>query len=520
MSDKSGRRLFLLGLDGADYDFVHEHLADLPFLRHLSETGGFVPLRSTVPAFTLTAWSTAMSGMNPGKTGVDPFPPEDFSRREIRVDSNSVRVPRIWDILECNGRPVVTINVPLTYPPTPGKNPMISGFMTPPGAVDWFQPPELAGEIAPGHLTCLDFPRLRDDSKAFLRELYAYTRAQFQTVENLCRTRPWDLFLFVVSGTDCIQHWFLRGKDDPESREKILEYFREVDRWAGNLLGGMKGTDLLVISDHGFGKIPSRTAGLNSFLAREGLLTAKTGSPRLRLSTAGLRRLPLAGLLRHRLPRRLRERVVRQTRPARGDIDWERTDAHFALFMNHTGYIRLRAGSGPGRAALLGRVREKLELLNRQAPGGPIFSLVASREELFTGPYRDIFPDLLIEFAPEWIGTEGLRDPVFAVLPPGTRPTATHRENGILLAAGPSIRRGWTAEAGLADIVPTVCRLLGIPSPSGADGRILTEIFLPEPQFQGKEQFREYLIPEKSARAYSEAEREDLRDRFVALGYL
>ncbi len=509
MNDKSGRRVFLLGLDGADYDFVRGHLADLPFLRRLSETGGFGPLRSTVPPFTLTAWSTAMSGMNPGKTGVDPFPPEDFSRREIRVDSNSVRVPRIWDILGLNERPVVTVNVPLTYPPTPGKNPMISGFMTPAGAADWFQPLELAGEIAPGHLTCLDFPRLRDDSKAFLRELYALTRAQFQTVENLCRTRPWDLFLFVVSGTDWVQHWFLRGKDDPESREKVLEYFREVDRRAENLLGGMERTDLLVISDHGFGKIPARTAGLNSFLSREGLLTAKTGGARPRLSAAGLRRLPLAGLLRRRLPRRLREKIARQTRPARGDIDWERTAAHFALFMNHTGYIRLRAGSEPARAALLNRVREKLELLSCRAPGGPIFSLLASREELFPGPYRDIFPDLLIEFAPEWIE-----------LPPGTRPTATHRENGIILAAGPSIRPGWTAEAGLADIVPTVCRLLGIPSPSGGDGRALQEIFRPDPGLQGEEQSRRYLLPEPISRAYSEAEREELRDRLGALGYL
>jgi len=45
-----------------------------------------------------------------------------------------------------------------------------------------------------------------------------------------------------------------------------------------------------------------------------------------------------------------------------------------------------------------------------------------------------------------------------------------------LLAAGPSFRQGaWNGAAGIGDIAPTVCRLLGVPAPARWDGRVLHE---------------------------------------------
>jgi len=51
-------RVLCLGLDGADYDLVRELLAQgrLPTLARLSREGTFGALRSTIPAFTPTAW--------------------------------------------------------------------------------------------------------------------------------------------------------------------------------------------------------------------------------------------------------------------------------------------------------------------------------------------------------------------------------------------------------------------------------------------------------------------------------
>ncbi|MGH3114213.1 MAG: alkaline phosphatase family protein, partial [Gaiellaceae bacterium] len=68
-------RVLCLGLDGADYDLVRELLGQgrLPTLARLSSEGTFGPLRSTIPAFTPTAWSSFLTGLNPAAHGIFAF---------------------------------------------------------------------------------------------------------------------------------------------------------------------------------------------------------------------------------------------------------------------------------------------------------------------------------------------------------------------------------------------------------------------------------------------------------------
>ncbi|HVY61960.1 MAG TPA: alkaline phosphatase family protein, partial [Planctomycetota bacterium] len=68
-------RLLVLGLDGADYDLVRRLLAEgrLPTIGRLARDGSFGPLRSTIPAVTPTAWSSFLTGLNPGAHGIFNF---------------------------------------------------------------------------------------------------------------------------------------------------------------------------------------------------------------------------------------------------------------------------------------------------------------------------------------------------------------------------------------------------------------------------------------------------------------
>ena len=65
-------RILALGLDGADYDLVRGWIGEgrLPTLSRLAGEGAFGPLRSTIPAFTPTAWSSFVTGLNPGRHGI------------------------------------------------------------------------------------------------------------------------------------------------------------------------------------------------------------------------------------------------------------------------------------------------------------------------------------------------------------------------------------------------------------------------------------------------------------------
>ena len=61
-------------------------------------------------------------------------------------------------------------------------------------------------------------------------------------------------------------------------------------------------------------------------------------------------------------------------------------------------------------------------------------------------------------------------------LDPMPRKTGTHRPYGILILAGPSIRRGVDLEgAAIQDLTPTVLYLLGLPIPGDMDGRVLRQ---------------------------------------------
>jgi len=70
-----GKKVVVIGFDGADYQIVEEMLAtgDLPNLQKLREMGGFSPLLPTNPPQTPVSWSTFATGINPGRTGIFDF---------------------------------------------------------------------------------------------------------------------------------------------------------------------------------------------------------------------------------------------------------------------------------------------------------------------------------------------------------------------------------------------------------------------------------------------------------------
>jgi len=516
-------QLILIGLDGADPDFILDHRAEFPFLSDLIARGGMGGLASTLPPFTLTAWSTAMSGMNPGRTGVNCFPPEDFTSSRIEVDSGTVRVARIWDMVSSLKGRAAVLNVPLTFPPSPLNGIMVSGFLAPPGTGKIVWPKDMKGILPDGYRTSLNFAEHRSREEVFRKHLENFTNLQFSLARDILKRESWNLFVFVFSGTDWIQHYY--GLKSGSDEDKTAQYFAEIDRRLGELCREHSKADLIVLSDHGFGKVPSRSVALNAWLIREGYLkpTARRGKKRLLPSQDRLRnlgRLPLAGTVRRLLPAAFRGKILRRVRPQAGDIERESSPVHFALFMSHTGYLRIRPGPGgeEERIRLRNELIAKLERLNSEAPGGPIFREIITREEAFPGPHSATFPDLILDFSPEWTGGESLSGKIFSVIPRAARPAPTHRRRGVLIAAGPSFRRGWATEARLEDVVPTICATLGIPLPEKADGRVLGEILLEDRSDQAGK--KAYVRTDSESHGWSEEERREVQGRLTALGYL
>src|SRR5688572_19649502 len=70
-----GRRVVVLGIDGLDYHLVRDLIdhGRLPHLARLGDGGRFTPLATTTPPQSPVAWSTFITGLDPGEHGLFDF---------------------------------------------------------------------------------------------------------------------------------------------------------------------------------------------------------------------------------------------------------------------------------------------------------------------------------------------------------------------------------------------------------------------------------------------------------------
>ena len=131
--------VLVIGLDGAGWNLFAPwaRAGRLPALAALMDRGTWGPLTSTVPALTLPAWSSFMTGKNPGGHGIFAFHRMAFDRYDSAGLANAadLRAARIWDVAAHAGKRVGVINVPPSYPLRPIPDGYLVGCMlTPPGA--------------------------------------------------------------------------------------------------------------------------------------------------------------------------------------------------------------------------------------------------------------------------------------------------------------------------------------------------------------------------------------------------
>jgi len=133
-------RVVVLGFDGADYNLFSRYLNEgqLPNFARLQERGIFEPLMSTTPPESPVAWSSFITGTNPGKTGIfdflrrnpDTYFPElnmtDVDPPEFAFDLIPVKAPvmtnarkgrAFWEYTAAAGVETVGVMMPMNMPP-------------------------------------------------------------------------------------------------------------------------------------------------------------------------------------------------------------------------------------------------------------------------------------------------------------------------------------------------------------------------------------------------------------------
>lgn len=451
------RRLLVIGLDSAPpeivFDWGREHL---PHLAGLIANGVHGPLESTIPAITVPAWMSMLTGRDPGELGVYGFRNRAsyaYDRLAI-ADSTSITLDTVWDVLSKAGRKVVVVGVPPSYPPKPVNGHLVSCFLTPDTSRRFTYPDGLATEIAGvvGRYL-VDVEEFRtEDKERVLRQIYEMTEKRFRVVRHLVRTKEWDFFMVVEMGPDRIQHGFWKFHDpthpkhDPGSpyTEVIRDYYRYLDREIGELLALVpEDTAVLVVSDHGAKRMLGGI-GLNQWLAREGYLV-------------------------------LKQRPARPSPLEQLDVDWARTRAwgsggyYGRVFLN----VRGREPRGVVGPSEYERVREELAAALSAIPdpaGRPLATRVFRPETLYRA-CRRIPPDLLVYFGDlDWRAIGSLGHGAVHVSDNDTGPDdANHAQHGIFILYDPS-RDAVGRREGLhvMDCASIILRYFSLPVPPGA----------------------------------------------------
>src|SRR6266511_2197052 len=133
-SQASRPRVFVLGLDGTPHSYLKAETSAgrLPNLAALFEEGASVPMRSSLPSVSGTAWMTVLTGRDPGGHGIYGFMDcRPDSRAFYFPNYDHVRAPVLWDLLARAGKRSVALNVPGTYPARAMQGSLVAGFVAP-----------------------------------------------------------------------------------------------------------------------------------------------------------------------------------------------------------------------------------------------------------------------------------------------------------------------------------------------------------------------------------------------------
>ncbi|MFZ5477021.1 MAG: alkaline phosphatase family protein [Myxococcota bacterium] len=415
-------KVVVYGVDGATFDVLDAHAAELPHFAALSREGARATLTSMEPMFSPLLWTTMASGR----------PPEEHGVRGFHVQAPDCRVARFWDVAESRGRRIGLYKWLVDYPPRE-----VPGFWVPswlaPGPETWparlsavkelelsrrmrrkqvaaaRSSPELAWALAQVGVrlstlaravawsveeriarpapdranVAMQLLRGRIDRDVFVAQLYA--------------ERP-DLATFTYYATDGLAHLYW---DRPEH---VVAAYRLADEVLGELRDRLApDARLVVVSDHGF-------------KAMDGTGEAGQFAP---------------------LTERLRDRA---TLALGAPVDVTRVGHKLTLSAPDAAAARAWLATLTDRAgAPFFRVED--------TPGGTLGLTLA--DEAITGE----------RLAADTVGGE----PIAAYVALTDAYTGTHDARGVFLAAGEGVTPGALADLTLYDVAPTVLAAAGLP---------------------------------------------------------
>jgi len=502
-------KVMVLGLDGATWTVLKplSNFGFLPNIKKFMHQGCVGILKSTIPPVTSPAWPCLATGMNPGKIGAFStlmrYRKDDFRLKP--VNSSLYRGKSFWDILSYHGYRVALVKIPFLYPVYEINGYMISGFGGS-GKLAVY-PRNLHRKVMEGpskvlemklfdRLTKLDVNNLSEVS-SFLEGVKKLIQEEGKVVQDLVQNLSWDLFFYVLSAIDWIQHVFMDKileiitkfetkelSSIDETGRRILELYNLVDHIVGRLAKVImedKECVFFMVSDHGFTVRPftfniAKWLVDNGYMKLRGIYHAERSSLSRQVVDL-LKKLPtesLQKILPAKILKLAEKLFVRMSSEAALEISQQIDFGNSIAFcLEDSGiYINPLIDDETVLEELVNQLKNFLE--NNYG----LKLVTFKRKEIYRGDKIELAPDLIIEIRDRTFIWEKSTDPNKPLI---FKPklSGIHDYDGIFLACGPEIKEGCALRKPLKiyDIAPTVLHIFRCPIPTNMDGRVVKEIF-------------------------------------------
>lgn len=545
-------KLIIIGIDGATPDLMFRWMdqGKLPNFSKLRECGVAGELNSVPNQRSAAAWSSFITGVNPGQHGIFEFYERVPLSHDIIFTKTSTRqgLP-FWEYLSEKDKRVIVVNVPMSYPAQEVNGCMISGLDAPGKNSPGFTYPEdLLKEMEdqvgpyiqePGVTTMV----VSGDTRGAVDKIMESVQQRGKSIRYLMGKSDWDTLVAVFRETDPAQHCFWQGMEESSSEfeSAVFKVYREVDNEVGKILA-TAGDDfrVLVMSDHGFGFRQHGTGCLNQWLEQAGFLKFKQKNNHG--SVSDILKFGYQ-TLEKKLSRKSKEYLFRlvpgliskvQSKMFFSAIDWENTIAYADNVMP---VIWLNTSDLSANGVKLEDIQRVVSDLKRELTDNcldathrqQVVQWVRHRDESYSGPLIHKAPDLLIRWKDDKridglsYGMDGKA--IYPQYP--TREfmvnTGDHRPMGIFMAMGKGIKKNEKVNGmNIVDVTAAAVYLNALSIPDFMEGKIHREMyeesFLKDhPMTTNNQDFGSVIAEDQD---YTEDDESALRERLRGLGYL
>lgn len=514
------KKTLVVGLDAACWPYLDPLLkaGKLETLANLQEDGCWGILRSTMPAHTPTAWTSIITGKNPGKHGIfDHLLPVSGQHKLIPPNSKMRQGTPFWQRLAQAGIRVGLVNVPFTHPPEPVNGFVVCGFGAPASAQDIALPESAQTWLArqfPSFQPIVDPDLLK---KGTPTEIFAAeSRHQSQQVRIATELADRHEVQVVIINLMLLDH----ANHKMPALEQVQQSIIQSDADLKLLIDRFQPDNIMLFSDHGSRRVEG-TFLLHAWLRDRGYCVQRKRKPaekRAALNwllvqwlqddahstTVGARLLRsiiangvpyLPPPLARRFWKRIEEDVPYAEAYVQFDenIDYQKSRVHPGT--SYAGLLYLNLNHQPSGATpksderqFVDELIDQLSQLRDPVTGSPLIREIYTAQQLYQGPAADYGPDLILDVSDATCNvltnfrrgaTKEEKKSDYYVL--DGREFGRHSNDGIFVFSGPDFNRGPTSAPGtVLDLPATLLHLYEVPIPEDYDGSVLTQVMAPQ----------------------------------------